>query len=118
MQTATGPMAILLVVRFLAELGLLAALGWGGWHLAGNVPVSVVLAVGLPLLAALVWGRWVAPRAGRRLADPARLVVEAALFAVGLFVVSGAEPRPRGLEFGLAVLAGFMISMPARRVEL
>ena len=30
-----------------------------------------------------MWGAWLAPRAPRRLADPARLVLEVALFAAG-----------------------------------
>ena len=58
--------------RFVAELALLAALAWGGWHLTGSTPLALVAAVVLPALAALVWGRWVAPQAGHRLADPTR----------------------------------------------
>jgi hypothetical protein len=80
----TGGMAVLAAGRFVAELGLLAALGVVGWH-AGSASVGtwlgVVLAAGLPLAAAAVWARWVAPRARARLDDPARLAVEVVLFA-------------------------------------
>jgi hypothetical protein len=117
-ERPAGPVAALLGLRFLAELGLLAMLGWGGWHLAADVALSAVLAVGLPSLAALVWGRWVAPRATRRLADPARLAVEVALFAAGFYAVAGAGPDPENVIFGLVVLAAFLLSLPARRVEL
>ena len=62
-------MAVLLVLRFVAELALLAALAWGGWHLSDSTPISLLAAVLMPVLAAVVWGRWVAPRAGHRLRD-------------------------------------------------
>jgi hypothetical protein len=68
-------------VRFLLELCLLAAWAVIGWHVGGQVVVRVVLAVLLPSLAATAWGLWVAPRATRRLDDPARFAVEAMLFA-------------------------------------
>lgn len=40
------------------------------------------LAVVLPLAAGVLWGSFVAPKARRRLADPSRLGVEAAVFVV------------------------------------
>ncbi|HEX4699595.1 MAG TPA: YrdB family protein [Actinomycetes bacterium] len=76
-------------VRFLLELCLLAAWAVIGWHVSGHVVVRVLLAVLLPAVAATAWGLWVAPRATRRLDDPARFAVEAVLFvgaAVGLAV--------------------------------
>ena len=111
-------MVFLLAMRFLAELGMLAALAWGGWSLGGNTALSVVLAVLLPVVAASVWGRWVAPRASQRLADPARFAVEIALFAAAFAAVAEAQPHPRGAVFGLAVWLAYLISMPARRAEV
>ncbi len=81
--TPTGPWLVVGAGRFASELGMLAALGVGGWT-AGTrtgAVLGVVLAVALPVLAAVVWGRWVAPRAGHRLEDLARLGVELVLFA-------------------------------------
>jgi hypothetical protein len=69
-------------VRFLLELCMLAAWAVVGWQVGGPVVVlRVLLAILLPALAATAWGLWVAPRATRRLDDPARFAVEAALFA-------------------------------------
>ncbi|WP_323097843.1 YrdB family protein [Intrasporangium sp. YIM S08009] len=81
--TPTGPWLLVGAGRFAAELGMLAALGVGGWTAGARAgaAVGVVVAVALPVLAAVVWGRWVAPRAGHRLEDPARLGVEVVLFA-------------------------------------
>ena len=69
---------------------MLVALGWAGAEIGSSRPVSVALAIAIPLMAAMVWGTWVAPKASRRLADPARLMVELVLFAaasVGLALV-------------------------------
>ena len=77
-------------IRFLLELAMLVALGWIGGEIGSSWPVSVLLAIALPVLAAVVWGMFIAPKAPRRLTDPAKLVVELALFAaavVGLALV-------------------------------
>lgn len=82
--------ALNLGVRFLLELAMLVALGWVGGEIGSSWVVRVLLAVAFPLLAAAVWGTFIAPKAPRRLADPAKLLVEVALFAaavVGLAVV-------------------------------
>ena len=101
------------MVRFLAELGLLAALGWAGWALPDSTALSVVLMVVLPLLAAVAWALWVAPRAGHKLPDPLRLAVELVLFggAVVLLLVTGA-PVAAG-----ALATGYLVSVPSRGHE-
>ena len=95
---------VLLAVRFVTELALLAALAVTGWRLGDGMLLQVVLAVLLPLVAVAVWGRLVAPRASGRLADPARLVVEAALFtvsALGLVLVGFVAV---GVAYGVAAV--------------
>ena len=74
--------ALLLGLRFLSELALLFALS--AWGFLRPLPYAgrATLGIGAPLLAAVVWGAWIAPRARRRLLDPARLLVELGLFAV------------------------------------
>lgn len=110
-------MMVLAVVRFLAEIGMLVCLGIGGWQLGESLLASLALSVTLPLAAAAVWGRWVAPRASRRLRDPARLGVEATLFTAALVAVVGAHPSPAMAVVGFAVWAAFLASIPARRYE-
>ena len=110
-------MIVLLGIRFLAELGLLACLGIGGWQLGGSTVTSALLAVVLPLVAAFVWGRWVAPRAGSRLRDPARLAVEVTLFAAALLVVLAAPTGQGPVVFAFGVCAAFLVSVPSRGHE-
>jgi hypothetical protein len=112
----SGGMAVLLTIRFLAELGMLAALAWAGWHLLDSVLGSLLLAVLLPAAAAVVWGLWVAPRAHRRLADPWRAAVEGMLFFGTFVLVTRSDSSTIGPA--LLLLVAFLVSMPSRRVEV
>jgi hypothetical protein len=76
-----GWRAVVLTVRFGSELAMLALLAVVGARAGSGVVWSVLLGVAAPLAAAAVWGVAVAPKARRRLPDPARLVVELVLFA-------------------------------------
>ena len=111
-------MAVLLALRFVAELALLAALAWGGGHLSDSTPISLLAAVLLPVLAALAWGRWVAPKAGHRLRDPARAAVELVVFMVAFVLLTRSDPQPETIGWALAMLLLYLVSMPARRVDV
>jgi hypothetical protein len=113
----SGTTAVLLTLRFLAELALLAALAYGGWHLGSGTPLSLVAAVLLPVAAGLVWGRWVAPRAASRLPDPARAGVEGVLFLAAFVLLARSEPQPETVGWGLVMLLAYLVSMPARRAS-
>jgi Protein of unknown function (DUF2568) len=68
------------VFRFVLELCMLAALGYGGFEAASGA-FAWVLLVALPLAAAVVWGMFLAPKARRPTVDPLRILLEAAVFA-------------------------------------
>ena len=112
----SGGMAVLLTIRFIAELGMLAALAWAGWHLVDSTFGSLVLAVVMPATAAVVWGLWIAPRARHRLVDPARAVVEGVLFFGSFVLVTRSDSST--VAPALLLLAAFLVSMPSRRVEV
>ncbi|MCB9594522.1 MAG: YrdB family protein [Sandaracinaceae bacterium] len=100
-------------VRFLLELGALAALGWWG---SARVPGlgSYLLAVGLPLAAAVWWGALVAPRARRRLRDPARFAAESLVWASATAALWDlTSPAPAA---GFAALA-LVTALAARKYE-
>jgi hypothetical protein len=80
-----------LPVRFLLEVAALAALSVFGWRAAEPFLLRLALAAVLPVAAAAVWGTYVAPRATRRLPDPARFGVELLVFgpAVAALVATG-----------------------------
>ena len=69
-----------LALRFVvAELGALAALAWCGLEIGGVVGVALACVFVAVVIA--LWGAFVAPRAPRRLRDPARFALELAIFA-------------------------------------
>jgi hypothetical protein len=111
-------MVVLLAVRFLAELGMLAALAWGGWRLTESNALSLLLALALPAAAATTWGLWVAPKASHRLADPARLAVEVTLFAAAFLALQAGEATLPKMLVGVALWVAFLVSVPARGHEL
>ena len=78
----------MLTLRFASELAMLAALAWWGLDAGGSAAANVALAIAAPLAAIAVWGRFVAPSSRTRLGDPARLVVEAVLFALAAGAVA------------------------------
>jgi hypothetical protein len=68
------------LLRFLLELASLFAFAlWGAGAAAGFL--GYALAAGAVLLAATYWGLLIAPKAKRRLADPARLAAELVFFS-------------------------------------
>ncbi|MCR6485318.1 YrdB family protein [Amycolatopsis sp. OK19-0408] len=77
----SGVAGVVLTIRFLTELALLGGLALAGTQIGGGVALAIVDAVLLPVVAAAIWGLFIAPRARRRLGEPARFLVEFALFA-------------------------------------
>jgi Protein of unknown function (DUF2568) len=57
----------------------------------------------------VLWGLWVAPASRRRLADPARLVVEVVLFAAGLAALTAAGSVLVAVVFAVVVAANIVL---------
>lgn len=99
MTADIGPLAgVALLVRFLLELAMLAALGYGAWELAGGGGAGFALGAVCVLVAVSLWGAYVAPKTSRRLDRAPRIVLEVVLFAAAAValiatgnVVSGAS---------------------------
>jgi len=103
-----GVAGFVLAIRFLTELALLAGLAVAGARLGGTVLVSVLAAVLAPVLAATVWGLAIAPRARRRLAEPARFVLEFALFALAGVALAASGLLAAGIVLAVAGI-GFAV---------
>lgn len=76
-----GVRGLVLVVRFLVELGMLASLAWWGFETFDGAAAFAV-GVAAPLAAAVVWGAFVAPKARWSVAVPVRVAIELVLFAL------------------------------------
>ncbi len=71
-------------LRFLLELGILAAAGYWGFKTRVQTSAKIALGIGAPLLIALLWGIFLAPASPRRLAEPWRLLAEVIIFGVAI----------------------------------
>ena len=91
-----------LAVRFLLELVMLTGLAWTGWHLGGPAVVELLLAVVLTAVGIGLWALFVAPRASRRLPDPARLGIEIVLFGVASIGLAATASLPSGIGLAAA----------------
>jgi hypothetical protein len=64
----------------------------------------------LPLVVALVWGLWIAPRARRRLSDPARFVLELVVFtAATAALVSVGQPLLAAVFAAVALTTAVLV---------
>jgi hypothetical protein len=72
-----------LLIRFLLELCMLAAIGYWGFKTGSGVAMKLILGIGLPLLIAVVWGLFLSPKATHPLRGLSRELVELILFGSG-----------------------------------
>lgn len=80
-----------LLVRFLLELCMLAAVGYWGLSIQSSWAMKIILGIGLPILLIVIWSLFVAPRAVYPLRGISHVVLSlilldsgaAALFASG-----------------------------------
>jgi hypothetical protein len=98
-----------LLFRFILELLVLLALFLFGMSVSDSLPVQLLLALGLPLAVMVVWGMLVAPKARRRLEDPARLAVESVVWVVGALAFGFAVSPIVAALFAAAVLVSLVL---------
>jgi hypothetical protein len=89
---------IVLLLRFLSEIGALVGFTLWGFHEAGWFGVFP------PLVAAAIWGRWMAPRSSTRLTDPKRLAAEVVFFAAAGSAFAAAEAPGIGVAFSASAI--------------
>ena len=96
-------------LRFLLELGALAALGYWGWQFGIAGFARVLLAAVTPLLAASLWGRFIAPKASNRLEDPIRAGVEVIFFGAATAALATTGAITIAAAFGMAAAASLLL---------
>ncbi len=93
-----------LLLRFLLELCILAAVGFWGVKAGSQTAIKIGLGVGTPLLFALVWGIFMAPASSSRLQEPWLLIAELIIFGLAIVALYQAgQPTLAGV-FGLVYL--------------
>jgi len=100
--------ALVDALAFACELAMITILGIAGWSLGSRGLISIALLIFYPALAILIWSVWVAPRAGRRFADPWRLIVQLMLFAATAALSAAGGHTLLGVVFGAVAWSTFI----------
>jgi hypothetical protein len=98
------------LVAFACELAMLVLLGVSGWGMGNGGLLGIALALCCPALAVLIWTVWIAPRAGRRLADPWRFVVQVVLFGATAAAAVAADKAWWGIAFVCVAVIAFALA--------
>jgi hypothetical protein len=72
-----------LLVRFLLELGMLAAVGYWGFKTHSSWAMKILFGIGLPVLIAVIWGMFMAPKSEHRLSGVPFTVMDFVLLGSG-----------------------------------
>lgn len=93
-----------LAIRFLLELGALAALAFWGYHAGQGVIAKISLGFGAALAAAIVWGLFVAPQASVKLPAPISFVLGLAVLVLAAIALATTGHRTVAASFGAIIL--------------
>ena len=76
-----------LAIRFFMELAVLIFIGYWGFTINGNALIKGLAGIGGPLAIALLWGAFVAPKAIYSINSLGKIMIEAAIFLLGIYAV-------------------------------
>jgi hypothetical protein len=93
-----------LAIRFLLELGTLAALGFWGYRLGDAGLARLALAIGIPLGVAVVWGTFLSPKASVPLPDALTLLMQLAILGTAAWALVRTGQEPLAAIFGGIVI--------------
>jgi hypothetical protein len=93
-----------LLVRFLLELCMLAAVGYWGFKTQSGWVLKILFGIGLPVLIAVLWGLFLAPKATHPLRGISRLPLELILLGSGAVALFASGRANLGWIY-LAILA-------------
>jgi hypothetical protein len=97
-------------LAFACELAMLVLLFLAGWRLGLGGLAGALVGLLLVVAASGVWAVWMAPTSSRRLADPARLILQVVLFVSVGAVLVAAEWALVGAAFAVVASGVFALS--------
>jgi hypothetical protein len=89
-----------LVLAFVLEIGLLAALAFAGYSVLAPIGIRIIAAIGFPAAAATAWGVFAAPKSAKRLSLNPLFLFKVFMFAVGAAALIVAGQKALGALFG------------------
>jgi hypothetical protein len=98
-----------LALALLMELAMLAAFACFGFIAGPNLPVKVILGLGLPILVAVIWAFFGAPRSKRRWQGAAYWLLRIVLFGAAAIALYFAALPILALIFALVAVLNFTL---------
>ena len=96
--------SINVVVRFLLELCVLAAVGYWGFKTGSGWFLKILLGIGAPLLIAVIWGMFGAPKATYHLHGFMLLALEVIVFGSGVAALYATKNNSLAWAFAVIVI--------------
>ena len=96
--------SLTLLVRFLLELCMLAALGYWGFETGDSAVAQWALGLGVPVAAAVVWGMFIAPKARHPVPTAVWIGLQAILFGAAALGLAAVAPAQLAVLFVIAVV--------------
>lgn len=93
-----------LAIRFLLELGVLAAVGYWGYRAVGGQAARIGLAALAVVVVATVWALFGSPKATFALSGAAHLLVEVVVFGSGVAALLAAGRHRLATALAVAVV--------------
>jgi hypothetical protein len=93
-----------LLVRFLLELCMLAAVGYWGFKTQPGWAMKILFGIGLPVLVAVLWGLFLAPRATYPLKGASYLILELTLLGSGSAALFASGKPTLGWAYTITVI--------------
>ncbi len=96
---------------FLAELMMVASLGYIGFHTYSHPFGKYLTGLGLPLLAIILWGIFAAPRSAYRLESPFRTLFALVLFGITALLLYRYDQVGIAITFGSIALLSQLLAL-------
>lgn len=99
-----------LALAFLLELAVLAALCYFGFTIQPNLPLKIIVGIGLPVVAIVIWALFGAPRSKRRLRGLPFLLLQIVFFGSAAVVLFIAGQHLLGIIFALVFVLNTVLA--------
>jgi hypothetical protein len=96
--------SLILLIRFLLELAMLAALGYWGFKTGDSAVMQWLLGLGTPALAAVLWGLYIAPKATHKVPKAVWIGLQVVLFGAAAGALAAVAPQSLAVVFAVAVV--------------
>ena len=93
-----------LLVRFLLELSMLAAVGYWGFKMHSGGVVKILFGLGLPILIAVIWGYFMAPKSTHRLTGIPFLLMDIVLLGSGAVALYASGQRTLAWMYAIVLI--------------